>query len=178
MKDADGLTPKQAAFVREYLVDLNATQAAIRAGYSAKTAAEMGFENLNKPQIRDAVSKSQQARAERVEVKADDVLRELLKLARSDVRKMFTTGGSLLPVHELDDDTAAAVSSIEVVTSRIPGTDPVEVEYTSKIKLWDKKGSLELLGRHLKLFTDKVEVDVGDALADRIKAARERTSQG
>ena len=151
------LTPKQQMFVAEYLVDLNATQAAIRAGYSKHTAKSVGHENLTKPYIAEAVQLAQAERAQRVEVSQDVVLKELLKLALSDVRGLFDDNGRLLPVHMLPDNIAAAVSSVEVVTSRIPGSDPVEVEHTSKIKFWDKRGSLELLGRHLKLFTDKVE---------------------
>lgn len=176
MRDAHGLTPRQAAFVREYLVDLNATQAAIRAGYSKHTANEQGARLLANVSVRQLVQRGMDERAERVTVQADVVLREILKLATSDVRKLFDEQGRLLPPSMMPDDIAASVSSIEVVTTRIPGTDPVEVEHTAKIKLWDKKGSLELLGRHLKLFTDKVEVEVNEALASRIKAARERNT--
>lgn len=75
------LTPKQAAFVREYLVDLNAAAAARRAGYSEKTARKIGQENLTKPDIAAAIAEAQQARAERVQITADDVLRGLHKEA-------------------------------------------------------------------------------------------------
>lgn len=83
-KDAGGLTPKQAAFVREYLVDLNATQAAIRAGYSKKTAQQIGDENLSKPVIREAIAKAQGKRAEKVELTAEMVINGLLKEATAD----------------------------------------------------------------------------------------------
>jgi phage terminase small subunit len=83
-KDAGGLTPKQAAFVREYLVDLNATQAAIRAGYSKSTAGQIGDENLKKPQIADAIAKAQGKRAEKVELTAEMVINGLLKEATAD----------------------------------------------------------------------------------------------
>jgi phage terminase small subunit len=68
------LTPKQARFVEEYLIDLNATQAAIRAGYSAKTARQVGQENLSKPVISAALSERQKARSERVELTGDMVI--------------------------------------------------------------------------------------------------------
>jgi phage terminase small subunit len=74
----EGLTPKQALFVQEYLVDLNATQAAIRAGYSEKTAAEMGYENLRKPQIQAAVTEAMQKRVSRVELSQDYVIRSVI----------------------------------------------------------------------------------------------------
>jgi hypothetical protein len=71
------LTPKQRRFAEEYLVDLNATQAAIRAGYSAATAGQIGYENLTKPEVQVAVWQAQAARSERVKITQDDVLRGL-----------------------------------------------------------------------------------------------------
>lgn len=168
------MTPKQEMFVREYLIDLNATQAAIRAGYSAKTAYAIGEENLRKPDIAAAVQAGMDKRSQKAGVDAEKVLGEISKLAFADIRKLFDEQGRLLPVHMLPDEIAASVSSVEVVTTRIPGTDPVEVEHTSKIRFWDKRGSLELLGKHLKLFTDKIEVSTSDELSKRIQDARER----
>lgn len=149
-----GLNDKRRLFVEEFLKDLNATQAAIRAGYSPKTARQQGARLLSDADVCSALADAKHKRIERVRVEADDVLREILKLATSDVRRLFDDAGRLLPPHQLPDEVAAAVSSIEVVTSRVPGSDPVELEYTTKIKFWDKKGSLELLGKHLKLFND------------------------
>ena len=168
------LTAKQQRFVDEYLIDLNATQAAIRAGYSEKTAGSIGEENLKKPDIAAAVQKAMDARSQEVKIDANKVLSEIGKLAFADIRKIFDGSGRLLPVHQLPDEIAASVSSIEVVTSRVPGGEPAEVEHTAKIKFWDKRGSLELLGRHLKLFTDKLDVQVTDGLADRLARARKR----
>lgn len=79
-----GLTPKQAVFVREYLVDLNASQAAHRAGYSPKTAEVIGWENLQKPLIAEAIAKAMEKRSERVEFTADDVLRELISIVNGE----------------------------------------------------------------------------------------------
>ena len=172
------LTPKQSAFVREYLVDLNATQAAIRAGYSARNADKIGSELLGKTRVKAEIQVLMDKRAQKVEITSDRVLMEIGKLAFADIRKIFDDQGRLLPVHMLPDEISASVSSVEVVTFKIPGTDPVEVEHVSKIKFWDKRASLELLGRHLKLFTDKIEVDIGADLATRMKEARERTQQG
>ena len=152
------LTPKQRLFVAEYLVDLNATQAAIRAGYSAKTAKVIGAENLTKPAIAEAIQAAQQERLKATGITADRVLSEIARLAFGDVRKIFDESGRLLPVPSLPDEVAASVSSVKVTSKQSPGSDPVDVEYVTEIKFWDKKGSLELLGRHLKLFTDKSEV--------------------
>lgn len=152
------LTPKQQLFVNEYLVDLNATQAALRSGYSEKTAKQMGTENLAKPYIAAAIQAAMNKRANKLEITADRVLEEIAKLAFFDPRKFFNADGSPIPIQDLDDDTAMALSGIDVLEEfEGSGKDRVFVGYTKKFKLSDKKASLELLGRHLKLFTDKIE---------------------
>lgn len=148
------LTGKQKRFVEEYLCDLNATQAAIRAGYSAKTAEVVGYENLRKPQIAAAIQAEMDKRSARTEMTQDAVLLELRKLASSDIRKVFDDQGRLLPVHMLPDDIAPAVSSVKVTTSRVPGTDPVEVEFTTEVKFWDKPKAIDLAGKHLMLWKE------------------------
>lgn len=82
------LTDKQQRFVEEYLVDLNATQASIRAGYSSDTAAQAGYENLRKPEIADAIAEAKAERSKRVEVTADQVLRELVDIATTDANEL------------------------------------------------------------------------------------------
>lgn len=171
------LTPKQQAFVQEYLVDLNATQAAKRAGYKGKNLDKVGSELLGKTRVKAEIQAAMDKRSERTEITQDKVLGEIAKLAFADIRKVFDQNGNLLPVHMLPDEIAGSVSSIEVVTSRIPGGEPADVEHTAKIKFWDKRGSLELLGKHLKLFTDRVEVGVVDELATLMKEARERAEK-
>lgn len=147
------LRDKQAVFVREYLVDLNATAAAKRAGYSEKTAHVIGQENLRKPAIKEAISEAMKARSDRTEITADRVLLELGRLAFLDIRKAFNADGSLKPIHELDDDTAAAIAGIEV--SETHGGDSA-AGTLKKIKLSDKRASLELCGRHLQMWNDKL----------------------
>ena len=148
------LTGKQKRFVAEYRKDFNATQAAIRAGYSARNAESIGYQLLQKTPVSEAIRKATEKGLAKLEITGDRVLQELAKLPFSDVRALFDDQGRLLPVHMLPDNIAVSISSVEVVTSRIPGTDPVEVEHTSKIKFWDKKGSLELLGKNLKLWKE------------------------
>lgn len=108
------LTPKQERFVAEYLIDLNATQAAVRAGYSARTAASQGARLLKQSGVARAVQAAQQARAVRTEITQDRVLQELARIAFFDIRRLYRADGSMKDPCELDADTAAALASIEV----------------------------------------------------------------
>ncbi|WP_374250360.1 terminase small subunit [Xanthobacter sp.] len=154
------MTPKQATFVREYLTDLNATQAAIRAGYSKRTAAFIGAENLKKPYVAAAVEAAMAERAARTEITADRVLKELAKLAFFDIRKAFNWDGSLKPLDEMDDETAASIAGLEV--SELSDADGNAVGRVKKIKLADKRAALVDIGRHLGMWNDKVTLQ-GDA---------------
>jgi phage terminase small subunit len=151
------LTIKQKLFCKHYLVDLNASQAALKAGYSTKSAPYIGYQLLQKDIIKKEIQRRMDIRAEKFNIDSDTILKEICKLAFIDASKLFDDDGNLIPVHKLPKEVSAAISSIEVVTKNKPGHDGSDVEYTSKIRLWDKKGSLELLGKHLKLFTDKLE---------------------
>ena len=167
-REAVALTARQSRFVDEYLIDLNAKQAAIRAGFAPSTADKqaplwVGKNRdscpANRRHIWDAVNTARLERSERTKVAADDVIAQLVRMGFSDVRKLFTASGQLKSIHDLDDDTAAAIQSIEVVTKYLPtqeGEEP-EVEYVHKVKLADKKGPLELIGKHLAMWTEKHE---------------------
>lgn len=150
------MTPKQERFVEEYLIDLNATQAAKRAGYSARTAREIGRENMDKPDIQAALQLAFAARSKRVEIDQDWVLRGLAAIASVDVRELFAADGTLRPIHELPDEVAGAISSVEIVKRRAGDKDGPE--YVRKVRSWDKVKALELLGKHLRMFSDRVEV--------------------
>lgn len=154
------MTPKQERFVAEYLIDLNATQAAIRAGYSAKTAYVIGHENLSKPEIAAAVSERRQRIAAKLEVTQESVTAELAKIGFSDIRRLFNESGSLKRIEDLDDHAAGCLASVEVVTRKVPGSDDNEVEHTAKLKLWDKRAALVDLGKHLGMFKEQSVVDV------------------
>src|SRR5580692_10166886 len=111
------LTPKQARFVQEYLIDLNAAQAAIRAGYSAKTARVIGHENLTKPDIAAAFEKAMAERAERTRLTADWVVDELRKIAganMADYMKSTPEGDPCLDFSGLTRDQTAALSQVTV----------------------------------------------------------------
>lgn len=178
---AGKLTDKQARFVDEYLVDLNATQAAARAGYSAKTANEQGSRLLANVSVRSAIEAAKKARSERTQITADRVLQELARLAFVDVRRLYREDGSMKAPHELDDDTAAALAAVEVTEELGPsgeGDGGRElVGFTKKAKLYDKGAALALAMRHLGMLKDKVEHsgEIGlRGLADRMR----RRAQG
>ena len=173
-----GLTPKQAAFVREYLVDLNGTRAAIRAGYRANSADVSATRLMKKVRIRKAVAEAMQRRAERVEVKADDVLRELLRVATVDPLHAFTDEMRLRPLADIPEDIRRAIAGVEVdETFDYENGEKVWTGYTKKLKFWPKVQALELLGKHLKLFTEKIEHSADSSFAEMLKEARARAAQ-
>ena len=149
------LTSKQARFIDEYMIDLNATQACIRAGYSARTADRIGPELLGKTCVQSALSVRMKDREKRTEITQDRVLREFAKLAFFDPRKLFDADGKPLPIHQLDDDTAAVVAGLDVASV---GNSDMGIGEVLKIKLADKKGALDSVARHLGMFNDKLSV--------------------
>ena len=148
------LTEKQKRFVEEYLIDLNATQAAIRAGYSPNTAKDIGCENLAKPNIRACIDKEIAERSKRTGINQDRVIRELARLAFVNANDVIDMEEATLKDGATEDDTAA-IASVKVKT--IPTKEGEGIE--SEIKLTDKLKALELLGKHLGMFKDKVEID-------------------
>jgi phage terminase small subunit len=148
------LTEKQKRFVEEYLIDLNATQAAIRAGYSPNTAKDIGCENLAKPNIRACIDKEIAERSKRTGINQDRVIRELARLAFVNANNVIDMEEATLKDGATEDDTAA-IASVKVKT--IPTKEGEGIE--REIKLTDKLKALELLGKHLGMFKDKVEID-------------------
>jgi phage terminase small subunit len=152
-KAKDSLTPKQKRFVEEYLIDLNATQAAIRAGYSEKTARVIGPENLLKPAVAELVEQAFKERAKATEITADMVLAELARVGFSNMSNYarWNEHGVLLTDSEkLTDDAARCVAEVSQTVTAEGGT--------VKFKLHDKVSALEKLGRHLGMFKEKVEI--------------------
>lgn len=154
------LTAKQSRFVAEYLIDLNATQAAIRAGYSAKTAQQISSENLSKPVVAAAIAEGQKVLAAKSGVTAERIVKELAKIGFSNMQDYVSTheGEPYIDLRDLERDQWAAVGELTVdryTDGR--GEDAREVKRI-KFKLSDKRASLVDLGRHLGMFTDKTEI--------------------
>jgi len=148
-------TEKQKRFIAEYLIDLNATQAAMRAGYSARTANEQGCQLLAKLSIKEALKSAMHQRQERTEITQDRVLAEYAKLAFLDPRRFYNDKGGLIPVPDLPAEVAAALSGMEIRSER--GGDGEAPADVTKIKFADKKAALDSVARHLGMFIDKVE---------------------
>jgi phage terminase small subunit len=156
MRKADGWNDKEKLFAYEYLIDQNKTQAAIRAGYSAKTASVIGFEIYNRAHVKEWIEAQLAERTEKIGITAERVLQEVAKMAFMDPRKFFNDDGSIKAISSLDDHTAMCLAGLEITTRR----DDSDTEHVlTKLKLTSKKDNLELLGRNLKMWTDKVEIN-------------------
>lgn len=144
------MTKKQKRFVEEYLIDLNATQAAIRAGYSPHTAKDIGCENLAKPNISAAISQAMAERSKRTGINQDRVLQELARIGFAKITDVVDPETAKIRPDASDDDLAC-IQSIKI--------KPNEFGTEREVKLYDKKSALVDLGKHLGLFKDKLELN-------------------
>ena len=157
------MTPKQVRFTEEYLVDLNGTKAAIRAGFSKKTARQQGQRLLTNVDIQEAIAVGMEERSKRTEVTADRVVTELAKLGFANAGEYFKWGPggiTLKDQEELTPDQQAAVAEVSQTITDKGGT--------IRLKLHDKRAALVDLGRHLGIFKDGIDLTVRyeDALKD------------
>lgn len=150
-EEKKGLTPKQERFCQEYVVDFNATQAAIRAGYSKKTAKSIGQENLTKPDLREFVAELQKALQKATGIDAQRVINEYVKVGFSNIKAFLEEGNSIRDISQLPDDVAAAVESIQS-DIRHDGGDSEGYTEKVKLKLHSKLSALNDLGKHLGIF--------------------------
>jgi phage terminase small subunit len=174
-----GLTPMQELFVREYLVDMNASRAAKAAGYAENSAKEQGYQLLHIPSLRTRIQEELKKRFDRIDLSAERVLAELMTIATVDIADAYDEKGNLLPIQEIPEHIRRAISGVEVDEIWDGyGDEREQIGETKKLKLVDKHRALETLARHLKLLTDKVEHDLSDGLAARLAKARKRVSGG
>jgi phage terminase small subunit len=141
------LNEKQKRFCHEYAVDLNATQAAIRAGYSAKTSGSMAFDLLKKPDIQSYIQKLRQEREQKTGFNAQWALERLMIIADVDVRQLFDSDGRVLRPDKLPDDLAKTIAGFEIGD-------------TIKVKLSDRLRAIEMACRLQGLFVDRVQTEV------------------
>lgn len=157
------LTAKQELFVREYLVDSNATQAAIRAGYSKDTARAIGAENLTKPYIMERIDHLTNERFKRLDITADDIMQEYKKMGFADIKNYLSYRTALTKVGSVDDEDVFDYAQVidmkdsDDVDGAAISQVSISKDGTFKFKLHDKKGSLDSLARIKGMFQDKVE---------------------
>ena len=149
------LNDRQQRFVDEYLIDLNATQAAIRAGYSVKTAKDIGCENLAKPNIQEAIAKEMAERSKRIGINQDRVVQELARMAFVKITDIADRNG--LIKDSATEDDLACIESIKVKRSK---TDNGSLSEEREVKIASKVKALELLGKHLGMWNDKINMNV------------------
>lgn len=176
------MTPKQEAFVREYLLDLNATQAAIRAGYSAKTAEQQGPRLLGNVGVAHAIAAAQQKRAERLEIDADWVLKRLHSEATADLADLYDEHGNLRPIKDWPQVwRTGLVAGIETAKERDGADKDGASQFVTvrKVKLSDRVRLLELIGKHVGVgaFKDRLEVEGNIDIATTLAAARKRAGE-
>lgn len=148
------LTNKQRLFVQEYLIDLNATQAAIRAGYSVESARDIGCENLTKPNIQHEIAVAMAERSKRTGVNQDRIVLELARLALVNMTDVVDNEGKIKDTATEDD--LSCIESIKYKSSDSESGWSVERE----VKIGSKLKALELLGKHLGMWNDKIDVNV------------------
>lgn len=149
------LTRRQALFVAEYLVDLNATQAAIRAGYSGPTANPVGGQLVHRKNIKAAIEVAQAQRLARVNMTADSVLEEMALLAKSNIEHYVIDDFGNVTLAE--GAPAGAMAAIASIKKKVRHGRDGSITYEVDLKLWDKPTPLKLMGRHVGLFVERME---------------------
>ena len=171
--------PREQRFITQYLVDLNATQAAIRAGYSKKTAAAIGYENLRKPHIAAAIKAEQDQQAETCGITKRRWLQEILRLAFYDPGKFYDDHGNPIEIPLLDEDSRRAVVGFEFTEDFLNAKSPdgdqkrVACGYTKKFKLADKHKALELFGKAVGYYVEKRELSGSLTMGQLLEAAEQ-----
>ena len=142
---------KQKRFIEEYLIDLNAKQAAIRAGYKPDNADVVGYQLLQKTSVKNAIEKAMAERSRRTGISQDRVLYELAKMAFVNISDVVDLDNASVKADAAEEDLAC-IQSVKI--------KPNEFGTEREVKMYDKKASLELLGRHLGMFKDNVKLDI------------------
>jgi phage terminase small subunit len=162
------LPPRQERFVKEYSKDLNGTQAAARAGYSTRTAAEQASRLLTKAKVAKAVAEANQQITEKIGIEAVDVLRQVYRILMMDPRRLVDHKGVPIPLHKLPDDVAAAIQAVEI-------EDQGGV-LSYRYRFAEKNSAADKLMKHLGLF-EKDNSQKSDPVTELIKAIRDKGSR-
>ena len=172
------LTAKQQRFIVEYLIDLNAAQAAIRAGNAVKGAKDQAYQLMQRPEVVAAIKEAIEARNQRTQVDADYVLNRLTEIDQMDLLDILDDGMSIKPLSKWPKVWRQSLSGFDIAEMfEGVGKERDLVGLMKKIKWPDKVKNLELLGKHVNVnaFREQVAVDVTLSLSQRMAKARERT---
>lgn len=161
---------RRKAFAREYIRNgRNGTQAAITAGFAPKSADVTAAQLLGDPRVRALIDEMTASAAQISGLSLERTLQEVARLAYADPRRMFRPDGTLIPVHEMDDDVAATVASFEHETKVTDGEDGIgTIARVAKLKTWDKNAALEKAMKHLGLY-ERDNAQRGENLAVTVK---------
>lgn len=166
---------RRTRFIKEYLIDQNATRAAIAAGYSEKSAKVTGSRLLTNANIRSRIETGNDKVNAGLDLTVERVRLEIARLAYYDPGAFWNQDGTAKPIHEIDEDSRRAIAGFE--TAELfegNGEERSLAGYIKKFKLADKGRALELAARHLKMLTDKVEVSASDEIVKRLMEGRQR----
>lgn len=169
------MTPKQERFIAEYRKDLNATQAAIRAGYSAKVAKTLGHKLVTNGDIAKVLASETKIALDEAKLTAVRTLEAIRRPMIADVRKLFTAEGRLKPITELDDDEAALIAGFEVIVKNAEAGDG-HTDTVHKIKIVDRARYVEMAAKHFKLLTDVTEHKGQIEVLNRLDKGRARNA--
>lgn len=157
----ESLNQRQQAFVREYIIDFNGTQAAGRAGYSAKSAEVTASKLLRNPKVAAAVAEAIDARAKRTEIDADWVLQNAAAAFTCDLSRLYDERGDLLPVHEWPKEIMPIIGGVEIEALYTGnGDDRIQIGHVKKLKLTERLKLLETIGKHIDVqaFSERKEL--------------------
>lgn len=166
------LEPKQLRFCQEYIIDLNATKAAIRAGYAPDSASMQGARLIANDKVQEELARLQAKVANKLELTAERVLREAMRVGFSDISEAFDDNGKLKPIKEIPEDCRRAICAVEVEDLKGPAN--ISIGWTRKVKFWDKMKALEKLGDHLKLFAKEINLKGEINVTGLVDEARKR----
>lgn len=183
-KNSGGLNEQQERYCREFQIDFNQTQAAIRSGYAESSARQYASELMDRPEIQDRIRELADKKNKRLEVRADDVLREMTIMGYSDIRGIYDEKGVIKPMSDWPEEIARAISAIE--SEELfdgVGKDRTWIGYVKRVKLWPKDRAIEMLAKNQKILVDRHEhtgkdgkaITFGRDLSDEELAAKVQT---
>jgi phage terminase small subunit len=180
MRNADGWTDKERLFAHEYLIDKSKKEAAIRAGYSEKTAVKIGSEVYNRPHVKAWINERLAEKCQELDVTAERIIQELALIGFANLKGAYNPDGSFKHFPDMPEEVQRVISGMDVdELFEGHGEEREQVGFTKKVRQWDKLKALELLGKNLKMWTDKVEVSerpmvhIKDMTGRKNKAAQE-----